>query len=144
MARHLAFSSLARPLLLGLTILLPASATAYAAASVTLECAPADPKAMRQEGWHSIYEIDYDARTVREHYLDDDGAPIRNSADTQSTANVSDQEITWTENMAPGPIYYTLGRFSGTLTAEKHFDGGIYTIRQQCHPYSLQNRQRQF
>lgn len=31
-----------------------------------------------------------------------------------------------------------------SLRRKKHSDGGTYTIRQQCRPYSQSNRQRQF
>ena len=121
--------------------------TARAGVSVTLEC-----NSSTHPGLHNLLDLDYAARTVRNYSVNDDGAPYTFNgtpmADRTFPAQVTDKEIMWTEQMAAGPNYLTLGRYSGTLTVEIHFQStrgaATTTNRYQCRRWTPEARQQKF
>lgn len=136
-------------LLLGIAAMLAASATAHATVSVTLECMSNLAHGADTPGVHTLYEVDYDAGTVRNHVVDDDGAPATLNgqpyADRTFRAEITDREIKWTEDMAAGPIYRTLGRYSAQLQSDMVFEGrGTDTVHAVCRLWTPTHQTRQF
>lgn len=123
-------------------------ATAHAGVSVTLECNSGGSI----PGLHNRLDLDYAAKTVRSYSVNDDGAPYTfngtPAADRTFPAQVTDKEITWTAQNAGGPSYLTLGRYSGTLTIEIHFQStkgeATTTNRYQCRRWTPEARQQKF
>jgi hypothetical protein len=129
-------------LLLAFTAIAFLATPGHAKVSVILECTLNGAK----ESNHDLYEIDYDARTVRNHRVNDDGAPALFPDGSRIGENtfpiqISNNEIKWSNVWNAGRIYSMLGRYSGTLT------NIIYTInegrwndpsttRYHCHPYA--------
>ena len=119
--------STARKVFLSLTSVLSFLTTtliatpSHAAVSVVLECSSS------MHNIHSLYEVDYDARTVRVHAVDDDGLPSTESnGDHTYPAQITDREITWSEYELSNGSYRRdrLSRTSGKLTVQDEDTGG--------------------
>jgi hypothetical protein len=113
-----------------------------AATPVVLECRIAGQPPDK----HDLYEINYDAATVRFHSINNDGAPYQvNGAqvpDQTYRAQITDSEIKWAYQ---ANNTFTLGRYSGTLTQLLTLDNdNRHTLTFQCKPYRQPTRQRQF
>lgn len=121
-----------------------------AAASLILEC---KTKGISPP-WHNLFEVNYDAHTVRASFVTDDGAPAlypngSRMEERTYSAQISDKEIKWAFINNTQRIYYTLGRYSGTLTVVMNLamDDGRWRdpvpARSECKPYAP-SRQRKF
>jgi hypothetical protein len=119
----------------------------HAAVSVILECTwPGSPSDR-----HALYEVDYDASTVREHTVDEYGAPAvvngNTLGDLTIRAQISDTQIKWTDIEAGDGSYrrFFLDRYAGTLTVQNydHINGATGGST-KCHPYVPPHRQKQF
>ncbi len=121
--------------------------SAYAEPSVVLECDTGGGL----PGLHNLLDIDYGAATVRSHAINDDGAPYtydgRPVADQTFQAKITDKVITWMTNFR-GAQYFTLGRYSGVLTSQSHFQSTkgpeVITQQHKCHRWAPQVRQKKF
>jgi hypothetical protein len=118
----------------------------HAAVSVVLEC----NSATASKNDHELFELDYDARTVRVHAVDDDGAPAADEpSDRTYPIQVADNEIVWSEYETGDGGYWRdrLGRYSGTLTVEVYdpnvLPNAPHIASMTCQPYSP-NRQKKF
>jgi len=118
------------------------AAGASQAAVVTVECE------YGSQGVHALYDIDYDASTVRSYAVNDDGGPATFSEgvfpDRTFPAHITDREITWTDpSWVAGYDNLTLGRLSGTLRDDsvqtKSLKSGknySHTTVRKCEPYT--------
>lgn len=89
-----------------------------AAVTVTLDCsAPFANQAFpAKPGIHGMIDIDYDANTVRNYAIDDDGVVLTYSLDKTYPAQVTANEITWRDEYKGVVDVFTLGRITGILT----------------------------
>jgi hypothetical protein len=113
-----------------------------AAVPIVLECKIAGQPADK----HDLYELNYDAATVRFHSINNDGTPYQvhgaQVPDLTFRAQITDSEIKWAYQ---ANNTFTLGRYSATLTQLITLDNGnSQTLTFQCRPYKQPTRQRQF
>ena len=117
--------------------------------SVTLACENVSSGPAILGGRHHLVEIDYDAATVHEHTINDNGDPATANGigflDDTFPAQVTDSTVVWSYKTSVGVQRNTLGRYSGTLTLDFSGDADApssFTL--QCQPWTAPARQRKF
>jgi hypothetical protein len=133
--------------LLGCATMAFNAAPCRAAELVVLEC-NSDATAA-QGNAHYLWEINYDAQTVRNRVVDSDGAPLfaygQPYGEITSPAKISDNVIEWRVSLPGGyGDIFRLGRYTGTMAVQGSRSNGNTYYEVQCHPYAPPHRLKQF